>query len=113
MLAGICKPVMTIEGQVHSFLAYNLQYKYTLQNSQGFLMQASTFSFRADEVFSEQTRAMAQALGLKSSDYIRQAVTEKNAQVMAQRIAALSRELAEEHLRMNESLEGTLSDGID
>lgn len=40
-------------------------------------MQASTFSFRADEVFSEQTRAMAQALGLKSSDYIRQAVTEK------------------------------------
>ena len=76
-------------------------------------MQASTFSFRADEVFSEQTRAMAHALGLKSSDYIRQAVTEKNAQVMAQRIAALSRELAEEHLRMNESLEGTLSDGID
>ena len=38
-------------------------------------MQASTFSFRADEVFSEQTRAMANSLGLKSSDYIRQAVT--------------------------------------
>ena len=76
-------------------------------------MQASTFSFRADEVFSEQTRAMANSLGLKSSDYIRQAVTEKNAQVMAKRIAALSRELAEEHLQVNESLEGTLSDGID
>jgi hypothetical protein len=76
-------------------------------------MQASTFSFRADEVFSEQTRAMATSLGLKSSDYIRQAVTEKNAQVMAQRIATLSRELAEEHLQVNESLEGTLSDGID
>ena len=56
---------------------------------------------------------MATSLGLKSSDYIRQAVTEKNAQVMAQRIAALSRELAEEHLQVNESLEGTLSDGID
>lgn len=40
-------------------------------------MQASTFSFRADEVFTEQTRAMATSLGLKSSDYIRQAVTEK------------------------------------
>ena len=76
-------------------------------------MQASTFSFRADGVFSEQTRAMAQALGLKSSDYIRQAVSEKNAQIMAQHIAALSKELAEEHLRVNESLEGTLSDGID
>ena len=76
-------------------------------------MQASTFSFRADEVFSEQTRAMANALGLKSSDYIRQAVSEKNAQLMAQRIAALSKELANEHLQVNESLEGTLSDGID
>jgi len=76
-------------------------------------MQVSTFSFRADEVFTEQTRAMATSLGLKSSDYIRQAVTEKNAQVMAQRIAALSRELAGEHLQVNESLEGTLSDGID
>jgi hypothetical protein len=76
-------------------------------------MQASTFSFRADEVLSAKTRAMAQTLGLKSSDYIRQAVSEKNAQIMAQHIAALSKELAEEHLRVNESLEGTLSDGID
>jgi len=87
--------------------------KLSLLFRKGIAMQASTFSFRADEVFSEQTRAMATSLGLKSSDYIRQAVTEKNAQVMAQRIAALSRELAEEHLQVNESLEGTLSDGID
>jgi hypothetical protein len=76
-------------------------------------MQASTFSFRADEVFSEQTRAMASALGLKSSDYIRQAVSEKNAQLMAQRIAALSKELALEHLQVNESLDGTLTDGLE
>lgn len=78
----------------------------------GTLTQASTFSFRADEVFSEQTRAMASALGLKSSDYIRQAVSEKNAQLMAQHIAALSKELAQEHLQANESMEGTLSDGL-
>jgi hypothetical protein len=56
---------------------------------------------------------MASALGLKSSDYIRQAVSEKNAQLMAQRIAALSKELANEHLQVNESLEGTLADGLE
>jgi hypothetical protein len=56
---------------------------------------------------------MASALGLKSSDYIRQAVSEKNAQLMAQRIAALSKELAQEHLQVNESLDGTLTDGLE
>jgi hypothetical protein len=56
---------------------------------------------------------MASALGLKSSDYIRQAVSEKNAQLMAQHIAALSKELAQEHLQTNESMEGTLSDGLE
>jgi len=56
---------------------------------------------------------MANALGLKSSDYIRQAVSEKNAQLMAQHIAALSKELATEHLQVNESLQDTLTDGIE
>lgn len=76
-------------------------------------MQAITLSFRADHDFSEQTRALASTLGLKSSDYIRQAVSEKNAQVMAQRIAALSQELAADHLSFNESLEGSIADGLD
>jgi hypothetical protein len=76
-------------------------------------MQASTFSFRADEVFSAQTRAMAQALGLKSSDYIRQAVSEKTPKSWRNTLPPCHKELAEEHLRVNESLEGTLSDGID
>jgi hypothetical protein len=76
-------------------------------------MHAATLSFRAGEDFAEQTRSLAQGLGLKSSDYIRQAVEEKNAQVMAQRIAALSKELAADHLSFNESLEGALADGLD
>lgn len=76
-------------------------------------MQAITLSFRADQDFSEQTRSLARVLGLKSSDYIRQAVSEKNTQVMAQRIAALSQELAAEHLSFNESLEGSIADGLD
>jgi len=76
-------------------------------------MHATTLSFRAGDDFAEQTRSLASIVGLKSSDYIRQAVLEKNARVMAQRIATLSKELAAEHLSFNESLEGSLADGID
>ena len=69
-------------------------------------MHANTISFRADDDFTEQTRALASIVGLKSSDYIRQAVREKNEQVMAQRIAELSKLLSAEHLKFNESLDG-------
>jgi hypothetical protein len=76
-------------------------------------MQATTLSFRAGNDFAEQTRSLAHSVGLKSSDYIRQAVSEKNAQVMAQRIATLSKELAAKHLSFNESLDVSLEDGLD
>ena len=76
-------------------------------------MHATTLSFRAGDDLVNQTRALANMVGLKSSDYIRQAVREKNEHVMAQRIAALSRELSAEHLAINESLEGSLADGLD
>ena len=76
-------------------------------------MHATKLSFQAGQDFAEQTQSLAISIGLKRSDYIRQAVSEKNAQVMAQRIAMLSRELATEHLSFNESLEGSLADGLD
>ena len=76
-------------------------------------MHATTLSFRAGDDFAQQTRALANIVGLKRSDYIRQAVREKNEQVMAQRIAALSKELSAEHLAINESVEGSLADGLD
>lgn len=76
-------------------------------------MHATTLSFRAGDDLANQTRALASIVGLKSSDYIRQAVREKNEHVMAQHIAALSRELSAEHLAINESLEGSLADGLD
>jgi len=75
-------------------------------------MHATTLSFRAGNDFAEEVRALAGLVGLKSSEYIRQAVLEKNAQVMGQRIAALSKELAAEHLAFNESLEESLQDGL-
>ncbi len=76
-------------------------------------MPATTLSFRVGEDFAEQTRALANIVGMKSSDYIRQAVREKNEHVMAQRIATLSKVLSIEHLVFNETLEGSIADGLD
>ena len=76
-------------------------------------MQATTLSFRAGEDLAEQTRALAAIVGLKSSDYMREAVREKNERVTAQRIAQLSKELAAEHLAFNEALEDSLVDGLE
>jgi uncharacterized protein (DUF1778 family) len=76
-------------------------------------MHATTLSFRVDNDFADDVRTLAGLVGLKSSDYIRQAVLEKNEQVMAQRIAALSKELSAEHLAFNESLDESLQDGLD
>lgn len=76
-------------------------------------MQAATLSFRAGSEFAQKTRALADTLGLKSSDYIREAVREKNERVMAERIATLSRKLSAKHLAFNESLDDTVDDGLD
>lgn len=76
-------------------------------------MQAATLSFRAGDEFAQETRSLADTLGLKSSDYIREAVREKNERVMAARIEALSRKLSAKHLAFNESLDDTVGDGLD
>ena len=52
-------------------------------------MQAHPLSFRAGDAFVTETRALAEQAGLKSSDYIREAVREKNERMMAERIADL------------------------
>ncbi len=75
-------------------------------------MHTHTLSFRAGDDFVEKTRTLAEFLGLKSSDYIREAVQEKNEKIMAERIAMLSRTLSAKHLEFNESVENTISDGI-
>ena len=76
-------------------------------------MRATTLSFRAGEDFAEQTRTLASSVGLKSSDYLREAVREKNERVLAERIAQLAQELAAEHLAFNQAIEDTLADGLD
>jgi hypothetical protein len=76
-------------------------------------MQPVILSFRAGDELAQQTRMMAEAVGLKSSDYLREAVQEKNERVKAERYRMLSLELSADHLAFNESIEGTLEDGLD
>lgn len=76
-------------------------------------MSTNTLSFRAGDDLAEETREAASILGLKSSDYIREAVREKNERVMAERIAELSRKLSAKHQEFNQAIEGSLSDGLD
>jgi predicted transcriptional regulator len=76
-------------------------------------MHATTLSFRAGDEVAKQTMALAESVGLKKSDYIREAVREKNERVMAQRIALLSKALSAEHLSINHSLDQSIADGLD
>ncbi|SOY67586.1 antitoxin of toxin-antitoxin stability system [Cupriavidus taiwanensis] len=76
-------------------------------------MQGTTLSFRAGEELADQTRALAKASGQKTSDYIRDAVREKNERELASRIAMLSRKLSAKHLVANEEMDGAAGDGLD
>ena len=73
---------------------------------------SSTLSFRTTSEFVEQTQSFAGMVGLKSSDYVREAVCEKNERVMADRLAMLSRKLSAKHQSFNESIDDSIVDGI-
>lgn len=73
---------------------------------------STTLSFRTTSEFVEQTQSFAGMVGLKSSDYVREAVREKNERVMADRLAMLSRKLSEKHQIFNETMDDSMGDGI-
>lgn len=75
-------------------------------------MSASTLSFRAPADFSAQTKALAKALNMTSSDYVREAVREKNEAAMKQRIAFLSAKLSAQHLASNQAMDAATGDGL-
>ncbi|WP_454737759.1 antitoxin of toxin-antitoxin stability system [Cupriavidus necator] len=61
----------------------------------------------------DQTRAIAKALGQKTSDYVRDAVREKNEREMAARIAMLSRKLRKKNLESYKTMDTLAADGLD
>ena len=75
-------------------------------------MRATTLSFRAPAEFAGQTKAMAQAANLSASNYMREAVREKNERMLAQRLHFLSQELSERHLVEIASMDAGTGDGL-
>ena len=75
-------------------------------------MGAIPLTFRADREFVDQTDELARASGLSGSDYVRQAVMEKNRRAMAERIARLSRALSADHARINAETDSATGDGL-
>ena len=75
-------------------------------------MTATTLSFRAPSDFAEQTKALAKAMQMTSSDYVREAVREKNERALKERMVFLSAQLSARHLAENQSMDSTLGDGL-
>jgi predicted transcriptional regulator len=75
-------------------------------------MSTATLSFRASAEFAEQTKALADVFNMSSSDYVREAVREKNERMLQQRMVYLSKQLAALSLAENESMNSTIGDGL-
>ena len=76
-------------------------------------MSATTLSFRAPLEFAEQTKTLARTLSMSASDYVREAVREKNERAIKNRMVFLSRQLSALHLAENLSMDGSLGDGLE
>ena len=75
-------------------------------------MAPATLSFRAPTEFAEQTKTLARALGLSASDYVRDAVREKNERALKDRMVFLSQQLSAQHLAENQAMDGSLGDAL-
>ncbi|TAG23910.1 MAG: antitoxin of toxin-antitoxin stability system [Burkholderiales bacterium] len=75
-------------------------------------MTAATLSFRAPLDLAEQTKALASVFNMSSSDYVREAVREKNERVLKDRMVFLSKTLSARHLAENEAMDGSAGDGL-
>lgn len=71
-----------------------------------------TMSFKAQQAFAEETKDLAKAANKEVSEYIREAVREKNERELAGRLRMLSERLSAKSLSENKSMEGALGDEI-
>lgn len=75
-------------------------------------MNTTSLSLRLTPEFAEQTKAMASALNMSSSDYVREAVREKNERALKERMTFLSKALSARHLAENGAMDAATGDGI-
>lgn len=76
-------------------------------------MSAATLSFRTSSEFAEQTRSLASLFNMPSSEYLREAVREKNERVLKERMVYLSKQLSAKHLLENEAMDAATGDGLE
>ncbi len=75
-------------------------------------MSTATLSFRAPAELAAQTKALASAFNMSSSDYVREAVREKNERLLKERMSFLSKQLSARHLAENKAMDATTGDGL-
>jgi hypothetical protein len=75
-------------------------------------MSAATLSFRAPSDFTEQTKKLASMFNMTSSDYVREAVREKNERALKERMVFLSKQLSAASLQENEAMDAATGDGL-
>jgi predicted transcriptional regulator len=92
---------------VNTFSYYNSRTNLEVQT-----MRAVALTFRADADFASQVDHFAQSSGVSRSDYVRQAVEEKNARALAERMVFLSQTLSAKHEQINQEMEDSIGDGL-
>lgn len=75
-------------------------------------MRTVALTFRAETDLVNEVDALARSSGVSRSDYIRQALEEKNARALAQRMTFLSKALSARHLKVNNEIDASLGDGL-
>jgi hypothetical protein len=86
---------------------YNIVFNNVIQP-----MQAIMLAFRGSPELVAEVDRMARSAGLSRSDYVRRAVEEKNARMLAERVALLSRELTASHRQIADALDAVSGDGL-
>lgn len=73
---------------------------------------AQTMSFEAPLDFAEETRLLAENSNKPVSEYIREAVREKNERELVERMRMLSERLSARSLLENQAMDDSLGDGL-
>lgn len=75
------------------------------------IMTGATLSFRVSSELANQTKALAQLLNMPNSEELREAFSDKNVQVLKDRMVFLSKELFAKHLFESNAMDASTVDG--
>ena len=76
------------------------------------MLKFATLSLRATPSFAEEVTAFAKFIGLNKTQYLEQAIREKNERVLADRMRFLSKKLSQQDLAHNTEMDAATGDGL-